>query len=135
MKSCTQEEGRTFSAVGPLLPAQYRIAIPYLARFISEHLHVRLRNACVGIDLLASWTAVLLLYYLLQRLLLRTNANWQLRLLSNALFAGLVLFYLEWIDFYQNPGTLPSAAFVALTLFLVVQGLGARGGRILQVSR
>jgi hypothetical protein len=112
-------------------PEQYRIAIPWLAKFTSEHLHIGMRHAFAAIDLLASWIAVLLLYHLLQRFLRRTGATWQFRLLSNVLFAGLVLCYFIWIDWYQRPDTLPSAAFVAVTLFLAIRGLTVRGGRVL----
>jgi hypothetical protein len=111
-------------------PEQYRIAIPWLARFVSEHLQIGMRHAFGAIDLLASWIAVLLLYHLLQRLLLRTSAIGQVRLLSNALFAGLVLYYFIWIDWYQRAETLPSAAFVAVTLFLAARRLPFRGGKV-----
>jgi hypothetical protein len=112
-------------------PGQYRIAIPWLARSVSVHFHIGMRHAFGAIDLLASWITILLLYKLLRRSLLRAGATWQLQLLSNAFFAGLTLFYFVWLDWFQRVETLPSAAFVAITLSIVVHGSRSRGGTAL----
>jgi hypothetical protein len=112
-------------------PEQYRIGIPLFARFTEEHLHIGMRHGFAALDLLAVWVAVLLLYRLLRRSLNGAGAGRTEQLLAKTFLISLILFYLVWIEWYQRPETLPTAAFVISTLFLATNKPKIRFGRFL----
>jgi hypothetical protein len=100
-------------------PNQYRVGAIWVANFIATHAHVGLRHAMTLLDGLSGLLAVFLLYLLLRNSAFYRSAGNHLRWAGSAAFLAMVQFYLAWLIWYQRPETLPSAALVALALWLL----------------
>jgi hypothetical protein len=100
-------------------PEQYRIGVVLLADQMARHLpHVTLARAFGILDLLASFGAVFLLYALFLRSDTYRSAAVTERWFGSAAFASLVLYLVDWSNWFQKVSTLPSAFLVAAILWL-----------------
>jgi hypothetical protein len=100
-------------------PEQYRIGVVLLADQMARHLpHVTLARAFGILDLITSLGAVFLLYVLLLRSDTYRFASEASRWFGSAAFASLVLYLVDWSNWFQKVSTLPSAFLVAALLWL-----------------
>jgi uncharacterized membrane protein len=100
-------------------PEQYRVGVIDTAAFVSQHAHLALRHIFTLIDVAAAFLAVFVLLFLLRRSKTYQTAGKVSRWLGLASFVALVQFYFAWVTSYQRVETLPTSAFVALTLLLL----------------
>jgi hypothetical protein len=99
-------------------PEQYRTAMPHLAQWLAEHLH--LHSLVAGL-LVVDFINVLALAVLLYALLLRQLrfAPAQIGTTAKALLGLLLVFYLHQTYAFARVETLPNCVFVALALLLI----------------
>lgn len=109
---------KTFIDGAGLAPEQYRIGIKLSAWWMVEHLRWGFRHAFALTDVLGSLTAVYVLYALLQRRREVRDASLPLKWFASATFVALTCFYFAWVGSYFRPETLPTAAFVAVMVWL-----------------
>jgi len=102
-------------------PGQYRVGVLRLADFMARHAHLGLRHTMTLLDGISAALAVCLLYALLRRSAVYQAAGTALRWFGSAAFLVLVQYYLTWLTWYQRPETLPTAALVALGLWLLTR--------------
>jgi hypothetical protein len=99
-------------------PEQYRIGVVLPAYWLSQHLHLRLSQVFGLVDLLSSVAAVLLLYGLLVRTRVYSQASVDSQWFGSAAFLALTLYLMDWINWYQKATTLPTTLLVAAMLWL-----------------
>ena len=99
---------------------QYRIAIPFLARFLEHHLGLRPVQSIPLIEAFSYGAALLLLYLQLIWSPQVKDASPTHRLATIAIFLAAVQFPVLWIFPYERPETLPTLLYVAATAMLVV---------------
>lgn len=102
-------------------PNQYRVGAVRVASFLAHHGHLGLRHTMTLLDGVSVAVAVFVLYGLLRRSAAYRAADNSLRWFGSAAFLVLVQFYLVWLTWYQRPETLPSAALVALALWVLTR--------------
>jgi hypothetical protein len=100
-------------------PDQYRIGVVVVADWATRHLpHLTMARSFAALDLLASLYAVMLLYSLLLNGEVYRSASLAKRWFASAGFAALVMYLMDWANWYQKVSTLPSALLVAVLLWL-----------------
>jgi hypothetical protein len=113
-------------------PEQYRIGIVKPAYWITQHLalgghKLQLNEVFGAFDLLGSIVGVLLLYGLLERTQVYRRATPALQWFGSAGFLALVLYAVDWTEWYQKVGTLPSVGLLALMAWLWSPNLESKG--------
>jgi hypothetical protein len=99
-------------------PEQYRIGVVIAANWLGRIFHLRLSQAFGVLDLAGSVLAVLLLYRLIERGPVFRRASLPVQWFASATFVALTLYYVDWTNWYQKVATLPTAALVAIMLWL-----------------
>jgi hypothetical protein len=109
---------------GPVLagtgcaPEQYRTAMPRLAQWLAEHLHLHsLVAGLLVVDLINVLALALLLYALLLRQLCLAHPG--IATTAKALLGLFLVFYLHQVYAFARVETLPNCVFVALALLLI----------------
>jgi hypothetical protein len=111
-------------------PEQYRVGVVMAGYWISERLRMPLSVVFAAFDLIASLTAALVLYRILEATEVYRRASTAMQWFGSASFLALTVYYLDWTNWYQKVETLPTAAMVALMLWLVTpRGDGGARGR------
>lgn len=118
-----------------LAPEQYRMGVKLIAWWMVEHLRWQFRYAFALTDVVGCLTAVYVLYALLQRRQDVRDASLPLKWFASAAFVALTCFYFAWVGSYFRPETLPTAAFVAVMVWLWTtwQAGLSRGERVWRV--
>ncbi|QMV18441.1 hypothetical protein GOB94_06895 [Granulicella sp. 5B5] len=111
-------------------PEQYRIGVADAAYWVTEHVgwagHTLRLSQVFGIfDLVGGWVATWVLYRLLVRSESYRESGAAMRWFASASFLALALYALDWLNWYQKIGTLPTAALVAAMVWM----WSAQGGR------
>jgi hypothetical protein len=99
-------------------PDQYRLGVLWLARVISLHLHIAMTMSLAVIDGVCGLVAVMVLFRVLERTKVYSQATVVARWFGAACFVLLVEWFLAWLLWLQKPETLPAAMLVALMLWL-----------------
>lgn len=100
---------------------QYRIAIPFLLRFLELHAHLRPNQSLPLLEFLAYAFALTLLYLLFRDSPVVQQASYARRLVTLGLFMTAAQFPILWIFPWERPETLPTAFYLAAIVFLVTQ--------------
>ncbi|MEI9981448.1 MAG: hypothetical protein WDN23_21120 [Edaphobacter sp.] len=105
-------------------PNQYRLALPYLIRFLARTLHVRRGYLLTGaLDGIAAYVASYLLYLRLARSSWISQMGGSARAVAVALFLAALQFPIAWVVPWQRPETLPSAAYLAASLLIIPRAI------------
>ena len=99
-------------------PEQYRIGVVWAAYWITQHVGLRLSEVFGIFDLLSGLVATLVLYRLLELSAVYRESTLAMRWFASAGFAALAFYALDWLNWYQKAGTLPTAALVAVLVWL-----------------
>ena len=99
-------------------PQQYRIGVPWAANLL-RHGPIGLRHGFTLIDLLSAAFALFVVFSLFERSTLYRAADERTRWFGAACFVFLAQYYLAWITWYQRPETMPTAAVLAATMWLM----------------
>ncbi len=101
-----------------IAPAQYRIGVLWLANSLAHGMHLHLRHTFAAVDFVSLLAGLWCVLFLLMRTgsfrAARPLAQWSLVLLCLAIFQV----YLFWTLWFQQPETLPTFLFVALSAVL-----------------
>lgn len=102
-------------------PIQYRIALPYLAHFLETLTHLRVNQSLPLIEA-TSYACALALLYLLFRVSPRVEgASLSDRFVLLGLFFAAAQFPVLWIFPWERSETLPTAAYLAAIVLLIVR--------------
>jgi len=99
-------------------PDQYRLGVLWLAQWVAVHLHVAMTMSLAVMDGVCGIVAVLLLFQVLERTEVYSQAGAVEQWFGAAAFVLLMLWWLLWLLWLQKPETLPAAAVVAMMLRL-----------------
>jgi hypothetical protein len=105
-------------------PLQYRIGVLKAAQFLT-HAHLGMRHALALIDFIAVLIAMFVLRSLLTRSTTWRAVGVTAKWFGAAAFVVLIQYSLCWLIWYQRPETLPTAALLALSLWLCTYRLAA----------
>lgn len=102
-------------------PAQYRVAVIYLAKYLMRlaHGHLSFRHFFAAFDFLCALGACLLIRAVLLRTPAFQTASQISRYLRLAIVLGLITYYFSWALWYQRPETWACVLFVASSLYLI----------------
>ncbi len=100
-------------------PAQYRTGAVFAASSIALHGRMGLRHAMTVLDALSGGVALWVLYSLLRRSAVYRASRTEQQWFGSAAYIALVQFYLLWLTWYQRPETLPTAALLACSVWLL----------------
>lgn len=109
-------------------PEQYRVGVVMAGWWIAEHLRVRMSLVFGVFDMIAGLTAALVLYRILEATEIYGRESVAMRWLGSASFVALTVYYVDWTNWYQKVETLPTAAMVALMLWLWTPRVGDGAG-------
>ena len=104
-------------------PEQYRVGIVLPAYWVTQHVAwhghtIRLSRVFGALDLLGAIAGLLLLYDLLERTQVYREGSVALQWFGSAAFLALSFYAIDWTDWYQKVGTLPSVGLLALIAWL-----------------
>lgn len=104
-------------------PEQYRIGVVATAYWVTQHVGwaghaLRLSQVFGILDLASGWFACWVLYGLVVRSEMYEASGAAMRWFASASFVALALYALDWLNWYQKTGTLPTAALVAAMVWL-----------------
>ncbi len=100
---------------------QYRIGIPYLARFLEIHAHLKIIQSVPLIEFIAYALALTLLYLQLRSSPRLQAANPASRMLALGFFFAAVQLPVLWIFPWERLETLPTAFYLSAIVLLVVR--------------
>ncbi len=99
-------------------PDAYRVAIPALGKFMVRTFHIQdATYVAAAFDLVAAFFTLFLLYRLSVDFLPEQLTTPNGRLLTIVLFLAIIQFPISWVVPAQRPETLPTALYLAISLF------------------
>jgi len=104
-------------------PEQYRVGVVDAAYWVVQHTGWRggvlqLSQVFGIFDLMGSIVAALLLYRLLELSEIYRRSGTTMRWFASAAFVALTIYAVDWTNWYQKVGTLPTAGIVAMMVWL-----------------
>jgi hypothetical protein len=99
-------------------PDQYRIGVAVAAFWVTQHTPLRLSQVFGVFDLIASLTAVLLLFEVTRRTRAFQESPLATQWFGSVTYLALVMYLMEWTGWYRKVSTLPAACAVAVMLWL-----------------
>jgi hypothetical protein len=102
----------------PYAPQAYRVPIPALIRFVAGAFHIHDPTyVAAAFDLVVGFLSLYLFYLLTVNLLPENTTTPKDRALTILFFLAMIQFPLAWVVPSQRPETLPSALYLAVSLF------------------
>jgi hypothetical protein len=104
-------------------PDQYRVGVVKAAYWVTQHTGwggeaLRLSQVFGIFDLVGSIVAAMLLYRLLEISKIYRQSETAMRWFASAAFVALTIYAVDWTNWYQKVGTLPTAGMVAMMVWL-----------------